>query len=106
MTTPEERQRAQAETRGLLRELCDPRLTPGVSDGLRHRAEGLQRHLAAAAEIRDMLEMALRLHSAEGECERYRAAAKGTSRRRFACIAGLLAVAFAVGVLIGAWVPR
>lgn len=106
MTTPEERQRAQAETRGLLRELCDPRLTPDVSDRLRHRAEGLLRHLAAAAEIRDMLEMALRLHSAEGDCERYRAAAKGASRRRFACIAVSLAVALVAGILIGAWLPR
>jgi hypothetical protein len=106
MTTPEERQRAQAETRGLLRELCDPRLTPGVSDRLRHRAEGLLRHLASPAEIRDTLEMALRLHSAEGECDRYGAAARGASRRRFTYIAVSLAVALVAGVLIGAWVPR
>lgn len=104
MTTPEERQRAQAETRELLRELCDSKLTPGVPARLRHRAEGLLRHVASPGEIREMLDMALRLLQTEQERDKYRAAALVVTRRLLARVAVALAVALTAGILVGEWV--
>lgn len=104
MTTPEGRQRAQAETRELLRELCDPKLTPGVPERLRNRAEGLLRHVASAGEIRDVVEMVLRLLQAERERDGYRVAALRVTRRLLARAAVALAVALTAGILVGEWV--
>lgn len=106
MTTPEERQRAQAETRELLRELCDAKLMPDVPARLRHRAEGLLCHLASPGEIRDIVEMVLRLLQAERERDEYRAAAMVVTRRLLARVALALAVALTAGILVGEWAAR
>lgn len=106
MTTPEERRRVQAETRSLLRELCEPNLTPGLPDRLRHRAQGLLRHLASPSEIQDMTEVVLRLLQAERERDQYRMAAMVVTRRLVAGVSLVFAVALAAGVLIGEWVSR
>jgi hypothetical protein len=100
MTTPEERQRAQAETRRLLRELRDTSLTPGVPDRLRHRAEGLLRHLATPSEIGDVLEMTLRLVDAERERDQRRAIDAAATRQTIFRISLALAAAFVVGILV------
>jgi hypothetical protein len=106
MTTLDERQRVQGEARDLLRELCDPKLTPGVSDKLRHRAEGLLRHLASPGEIRDVVEVVTRMLQAERERDEYRAAAMVVKRRLIAGVSLVFAVALAAGILIGEWVSR
>jgi len=103
MTTPEERQRAQTETRNLLRQLCTADLTPGLPDRLRHQAEGVLRHLASPSEIRDILEMALGLLHAQQERDQYRAAALTRTRRSLAKWLLALALTFAAGLLAGRW---
>lgn len=106
MTTPEERQRAQADTRSLLRELCDPQATPGVPERLRHRAEGLLRHVASPGEIREMVEVVLRLLQAERERDRYRMAAMVVTGRLVAGVSLTFVAALAAGILIGEWVSH
>lgn len=101
MTTLEERQRAQAETRRLLRELRDASLTPGVPERLRHRAEGLLRHLASPSEIGDVLEMALRLVDAERERDQRRVSDAALIRRMLLRMSLALAAALVVGILVG-----
>jgi hypothetical protein len=96
----------QAETRSLLRELCEPNLTPGVSDRLRHRAQGLLRHLATPSEIQDMTEVVLRLLQAERERDQYQAAAMVVTRRVVAGVSLVFAAALAAGVLIGEWASK
>ena len=44
MTLPDERYRSIEQARRLLEELCDPRMTPRVSAGIRDRARGCLRH--------------------------------------------------------------
>jgi hypothetical protein len=44
MTLPDERYRSILQARRLLEELCDPRLTPRISAGVRDRARGALRH--------------------------------------------------------------
>ena len=101
MTTPDERHDAQKGTVIFLRQLCDPERTPGVSDELRYRAEGLLRHLASPSEVRDMLEMALRLYHAEQERDQYRTTVVGATRRLLFRVAIVQAVALSLGILIG-----
>ncbi len=101
MTTPEERQNAQRETAVFLRQLCDPQRTPAVPDALRYRAEGLLRHLASPSEIRDMLEMALRLYHAEQERDQYRTTVVGVTRRLLFRVAIVQAVTLSLGILLG-----
>ena len=44
MTLPDERYRAVQQAERLLRELCDPRMTPRIPAGIRDRARGALRH--------------------------------------------------------------
>lgn len=52
MTMPDERTRAVIWTRGFLRELTDPTVTPGVPAAVRCRAETLLRHYPAPMDMR------------------------------------------------------
>ena len=44
MTLPDERYRAVQQAERLLRELCDPKMTPRIPAGIRDRARGALRH--------------------------------------------------------------
>jgi DNA-binding protein Fis len=44
MTLPDERYRAVMQAKRLLEELCDPKMTPRISAGIRDRARGALRH--------------------------------------------------------------
>ena len=44
MTLPDERYRAVQQAERLLRELCDPRMTPRIPSAIRDRARGCLRH--------------------------------------------------------------
>ena len=44
LTLPDERYRAVQQAERLLRELCDPKMTPRIPAGIRDRARGALRH--------------------------------------------------------------
>lgn len=52
MTLPDERYRAIKQARRLLEELCDSKLTPRVSAGIRDRARGALRHYPSEWEMK------------------------------------------------------
>lgn len=101
MTTAGERERAQMETRELLLELGNPELATDVPERFKHRARMLLRHLAAPGEVRDALELALRLFHAERERDELRTAAAAVTWRVLWPSTVLIAVVLLVGIWVG-----
>ena len=58
MTLPDERYRSILQARRLLEELCDPRLTPRISAGIRDRARGALRHYPSTYDMQRTARMA------------------------------------------------
>lgn len=81
VTMPDERARAQAEARDLLRDLCDAGRMPDLQSSVWLRAEGALRHLASPGEVHDILTMAQRVYQAEQQRGEYRKAAANTTFR-------------------------
>lgn len=52
MTLPDERYRAVQQAEQLMRDLCDPRVTPRVPQIVRDRARGALRHYPNAFDMR------------------------------------------------------
>ena len=58
MTLPDERYRSILQARRLLEELCDPKMTPRVSAGIRDRARGALRHYPSNYDMQRTARMA------------------------------------------------
>ena len=100
MTTPTERARAQLEATRLLQALRNAELTPGVPEDLRRHAETVLRHLASPGEVKDQLEMALRLFHAERERDELRKSWERVTWR----VLLRTTIVFCLVLLFGMWV--
>ena len=58
MTLPDERYRSILQARRLLEELCDAKMTPRVSAGIRDRARGALRHYPSNYDMQRTARMA------------------------------------------------
>lgn len=54
MTLPDERYRSIMQAKRLMEELCDPKMTPRVSAGIRDRARGALRHYPSEYELKQL----------------------------------------------------
>lgn len=106
MTTASERERAQMETRELLQELGNPELATDVPERFKHRARMILRHLAAPGEVRDSLELALRLFHAERERDELRVVSASVTWRVLWRGTVVIAVVLFVGMWLGSKVPH
>ena len=106
MTTASERERAQMETRELLHELGNPEQATDVPERFKHRARMLLRHLAAPGEVRDALELALRLFHAERERDELRVVSVAVTWQVLWRGTVVIAAVFLVGMWVGSKLPR
>ncbi len=106
MTLPEERSRAQLETRQFLYDLSNETVTPGVPEAVRRHAYRLLRHLASPGELEDILVMALQLSNSERERDACKAKDRAALRHQVLKGLVVLSVGLLVGVLIGRSLPR
>ncbi len=106
MTTAHERERAQMQAREFLQELGNPELAMDVPERFKRRARMLLRHLAAPGEVRDALEVALRLFHAERERDELRTVATAVTWRVLWRSAVVIAMVLVVGMWFGSKVPH
>ena len=106
MTTAGERERAQGETREFLQELGNHELATDVPERFKHRARMLLRHLATPGEVRDALELALRLFHAERERDELRVVSVAVTWRVLWRGTVVIAVVLLVGMWVGSKLPH